>query len=239
MRLRIEQEQQEFDKSGARIQAVRSVHLKLLRDLFDVLSDANVRQEVTGLIERLREPGLKWGVKKTYQHTFEQLRGLFQRSNTLAEEIGNMLTSTFAQLNAELGLSLQVPPKPDLSKYITNLDEIEQSHVQYLSVGHMIKLTQTEFTERLGRALVSRLRSVYEAASNDLELWNKSCASQLDVQLRDRRKNYIRRVEAVTRIQDAAGGLDERMNELHQQIDDLNKQRDQCQFLANRLLRPH
>lgn len=239
MRLRIEQEQQEFDKSGARIQAVRSVHLKLLKNLFDVLSDANVRQEVTGLIERLREPGLKWGVKKTYEQTFDQLRQLFDRSNTLVEEIANMLTNTFAQLNAELGLSLQVPPKPDLSKYIHNLDEIEHSHVQYLSVGHIIKLTQSEFTERLGRALVSRLRSVYETASNDLELWNKSCASQLDVQLRDRRKNYIRRVEAVARIQDAAGGLDERMNELHQQIDDLNKQRNQCHFLAHRLLRSH
>jgi hypothetical protein len=236
MRLRIEQEQQEFDNSGARIQAVRSVHLKLLRNLFDVLSDTNVRQEVTGLIERLREPGLKWGVKKTYQHTFERLRGLFDRSNTLVDEITNMLTNTFAQLNAELGLSLQVPVRPDLSKYITNLDEIERSHVQYLSVGHMIKLTQAEFTERLGRALVSRLRGVYESASNDLELWNKSCASQLDVQLRDRRKNYIRRVEAVTRIQDAAGGLDERMGELHHQIDDLSKQRDQCHILAQRLL---
>ncbi len=37
MRHRIEQEQEEFDRSAAKIQAVRAVHLKLLREVFQQL----------------------------------------------------------------------------------------------------------------------------------------------------------------------------------------------------------
>jgi len=80
-----------------------------------------------------------------------------------------------------------------------------------------LRLAQPEFAERLARALMSRLRTVYEAAVNEVELWNKSAAAQLDAQLRERRRNFTRRIEAVSRIQQAAGGLDDRIRELQSQ----------------------
>src|SRR5439155_6118086 len=46
MRTRIEQEQTEFDGSGAKIYAVRSVHLKLLREVFNLLSTPTLRAEL-------------------------------------------------------------------------------------------------------------------------------------------------------------------------------------------------
>jgi hypothetical protein len=67
------------------------------------------------------------------------------------------------------------------------------------------------------RALATRLRVVYESALSDVELWNKSAAAQLDAQLRERRRNFGRRLEAIERIQDAASGLDERIAEIHEQ----------------------
>ena len=42
MRARIEQEQGDSTCSGARIHAVRSVHLKLLREVFDLLGTATL-----------------------------------------------------------------------------------------------------------------------------------------------------------------------------------------------------
>ena len=54
----------------------------------------------------------------------------------------------------------------------------------------------------------------FETALGELELWNKSLSSQLDAQLRERRKAFGRRIEAIRRIQDAAGGLDARIEEI-------------------------
>jgi hypothetical protein len=133
-----------------------------------------------------------------------------------------MLEGSFKNLNAEYGFSLQAPSGPQLGSYRKDLDLIEKSHLQYLSLGNALRLAQPEFAERLARALMSRLRVVYDTAVNEVELWNKSAAAQLDAQLRERRRNFTRRIEAVSRIQQAASGLDERIRELQSQQSALN-----------------
>ena len=236
MRMRIEQEQHEFEGEGGRIQAIRSVHMKLLRELFKVLGHARFRQEVLKLTDKLREPGLKLGVRKTYEQTFAALAELLTQGRKLGEEISSMLSTAFSQLNTEYGLSLHLPPLPDLERYLRELGDIEQSHIRYLGVGNAFKLAQPEFSERLGRALASRLRVVYESAANDLELWNKTAASQLDTQLRDRRRNYAKRVDAVKRIQDAAGDLDARIAELLGQVTELEQQSEELRRMTEAML---
>ncbi len=214
MRLRIEQEQAEFDASGARIQAVRSVHLRLLKDLFALLGVTHLKGVVTELAKALKQPGIKLGVRRAYAATFEHLREDLVRADRLAVEIQSMLEGSFKSLNAEYGFSLQPPTPPQLTRYRNDLQQIENSHLHYLSLGNALRLAQPEFAERLARALMSRLRMVYEAAVSEIELWNKSAAAQLDAQLRERRRHFSRRIEAVSRIQQAAGGLDGRIHEL-------------------------
>ncbi len=222
MRSRIEQEQTEFDTSGAKIHAVRSVHLKLLREVFNLLGTPTLKGELAELTAALKQPGIKFGVKKAYGQTFSRLRDALQKSQVTSGEIHTMLMSSFKQLNAEFGFSLQAPKAPELIRFENDLDLIERSHLQYLGVSNVLKLTRPDFSERLVRALSTRLRVVYESALGEVELWNKSAASQLDAQLRERRRNFGRRIEAIERIQSAASGLDERIGEINVQEVALN-----------------
>ncbi|HYE38415.1 MAG TPA: dynamin family protein [Ramlibacter sp.] len=214
MRARIEQEQADFDASGAKIHAVRSVHLKLLRDVFTLLGTATLKSEMQELTDALRTPGLKLGVRKAYGKTFDRLREGLRKAEKVSGEIQTMLTGTFRQLNAEYGFSLQAPREPDLARYERDLDLVERSHNQYLGVSNALRLAQPEFADRLVRALATRLRVIYESALGEVELWNKSAAAQLDAQLRERRRNFGRRLEAIERIQQAASGLDDRIAEI-------------------------
>jgi hypothetical protein len=222
MRARIEQEQADFDASGAKIHAVRSVHLKLLRDVFHLLGTATLKTEMTELTDALRAKGLKLGVRKAYSHTFERLREGLRKAEKVSGEIQTMLTGTFRQLNAEYGFSLQAPREPDLARYERDLDLVERSHNQYLGVSNALRLAQPEFADRLVRALATRLRVIYESALGEVELWNKSAAAQLDAQLRERRRNFGRRLEAIERIQQAASGLDDRIREIEAQEEALD-----------------
>jgi hypothetical protein len=214
MRSRIEAEQRDFDVSGAKIHAVRSVHLKLLREVFGLLGTASLKAEMAELTKELRQPGIKLGVRKAYTLTFDRLRQALRKAQVTSNEIQSMLTGTFRQLNAEYGFSLQPPKEPDLARYERDLELIERSHQQYLGVSNALRLAQPEFADRLVRALATRLRAVYEAALGELELWNKAAAAQLDAQLRERRRNFSRRIEAIERIQQAASGLDDRIAEI-------------------------
>lgn len=217
MRSRIIQEQVEFDISGAKIHAVRSVHLKLLREIFHLLSTSTLKAELAELTHALKQPGIKFSIKRAYGQTFSRLREGLGKCQILGDEIQSMLTASFRQLNAEFSFSLQAPKAPELTHFERDLALIEQSHLQYLGVRNVLKLSQPDFSDRLVRALATRLRVVYESALGEVELWSKSAASQLDAQLRERRRNFARRLEAIERIQQAASGLDERITEIHDQ----------------------
>jgi hypothetical protein len=223
MRSRISQEQAEFDLGGAKIHAVRSVHLKLLREVFGILGSTALKKEMSNLTSTLLQKGLKLGVKRAYGETFDRLRANLQKVQALCGDIQAMLAATFRQLNGEHGFSLQAPTEPQMAQYLTDLNMVERSHVQYLGIGNAFKLAQPEFADRLVRALSTRLRGIHETALGDVELWSKSAAAQLDAQLRERRRNFSRRIEAIDRIQQAAGGLEDRIQDVDQQEAALNQ----------------
>ena len=237
MRVRIEQEQTEFDLSGAKIHAVRSVHLKLLRDVFDRLSGSALKTEMAQLNTALHQKGLKFGVKKAYSETFDRLRAVFERVQALCTEIQSMLGATFRQLNGEHGFSLQAPPVPQLASYVQDLAMVERGHLQYLGIANTFRLAQTEFADRLVRALATRLRTIHETALGDVELWSKTAAAQLDAQLRERRRNFARRIEAIDRIQQATGGLGDRIHEIESQETAITELESKLGELTNYLVR--
>ena len=236
MRQRVEQEKLEFDIGNAKIHAVRSVQHKLLGDVFALLGSRALKAEMTALATALQKPGLKLSVKGTYAETFTRLRANLDRARTHSLEIQNMLAATFRQLNAEYGFSLQAPAEPDVARYDQELRQIEASHLRYLGLGHALRLAQPEFAERLVRALTTRLRAVYEAAFAEVELWSKTAAAQLEAQLQERRTSFGRRIEAIDRIQQAAGGLDERVAEIESQEAVLGQLETRLQLLTSYFL---
>ena len=215
MRARVSQEQADFDAAGVKIHAVRSVHLKLLREIFGLLGSVTLKHEMAQLTAALKQKGFKLGIKRSYGETFERLRSNLRQVHVKGLEIHSMLVAMFLQLNTEYGFSLQAPDEPQVEPYLNDLDLIERSHLQYLGIGNAFRLAQPEFADRLVRALSNRLRGVNEAALGDIETWSKSAASQLDSQLRERRKNFVRRLEAIDRIAQASSGLDERVAEIN------------------------
>ena len=237
MRLRIEQEKADFDRSAASVLAVRSVHLKLLREVFQLLGNASIKRELAELNAALREPGLKLGIKKSYADGFERLRGVIRQVQALEGEIHAMLKAAFVQLNTDYGFALQAAEPPAMERFASDLDAVERSHLRYLGVGHMLQLARAGFSEKLVRALLTRVRSIFETALGDIELWNKATTSQLDTQLRERRRAYGRRIDAVERIQDAAGSLDQRIHDLQQEQQALQATAQRLRELGHELRR--
>jgi len=68
------------------------------------------------------------------------------------------------------------------------------------------------FAEQFRRMLLSKLRVVFENAAGELELWSKGASSQVEVQLRERRRAYVRRRDTLQRVQSAASELEQRIS---------------------------
>lgn len=214
MRSRIEAEQKEFEQSTSKILAMRAIHMRMLKELFQLLSSGALKTELAELKDALAQRGLKLGARKVYAQTFERLHAIAAKAQAQAEEIHAMLSSAFKELNAEYGFSLQAPPQLVLPEFTDDLRSIEASYTQYLGLSSAIKLSSAAFSQRLIKALALRMRTVFEAAFNDVDMWSKSLTAPVDAQLRERKRSYTRRLEAVDRIQGAATGLEERISEM-------------------------
>ncbi|GAB4398766.1 MAG: dynamin-like GTPase family protein [Rhodoferax sp.] len=236
MRARVAQEQAEFDAAGSKIHAVRSVHLKLLREIFSLLGASTLQADMRELAQALSGPGVKLGLKPLYANTFARLASHYDAVQAKVAEIHSMLHAMFVQLNTEYGFSLQAPEPPDLSAPRQALAQIERTHVHYLGLSNAWRLMQREFAQRLVRALGTRVRGVNETVLADIEAWSKSAAAQLDVQLRERRHHFVRRIEAIDRIDSAAQGLIERVAEVERRAQALDAVENKLVELTDGLL---
>jgi hypothetical protein len=106
---------------------------------------------------------------------------------------------------------------PTLESQVRELDLIEHSYGRYLGLSQALRLSEPRFMEQFRRMLLSKLRVVFENATGEIELWNKGASAQIESQLRERRRSFKRRREALERIQVASGELETRIAELQAQ----------------------
>jgi len=214
---RVQAEATEFEQCTARLQAMRSVHARMMRNVLHDLSADRLRQEVDVLQQVLGGSWLPLGAKKSFVEMCARLRALIEQAQQRNDEIHSMLVASYAKLNAEFGFSLVADVPLDVRKYTDDLNLIERNYVQYLGLSQAFRLAQPGFQEQFRRMLISRLRVVFETVSNDIELWNKTASAQVDSQLRERRRNFKRRYETLDRIQSASNELDTRVQEVQAQ----------------------
>ncbi|HJV63005.1 MAG TPA: dynamin family protein [Albitalea sp.] len=214
---RVQEETSEFELCTAKLQALRVVHSRMLKDALVGLSSDRLREEVAQMQAEMTASLLNLGAKKSFISLCGRLRELLGSAQLRAAEIRDMLSASFAKLNSDFGFGLALPKGPDLDRYMRELGLIERNYVQYLGLTQALRLSQPKFMEQFRRMLVSKLRVVFENASGELELWSKSASAQVDSQLRERRRGFRRRREALERIQNAAGELEQRITEIEAQ----------------------
>ena len=218
MRMRVAQEQDEFDTSQLRVHALQVVHQKLLFRAKSELSGQSSPKEFTQLLQVLTQPGFRLGARRAYETAFAQASARLERASALAAEITAMLDASFRQLNAEFGFALQVPAAPNLDARTAEIAAVQQMHAHTVGLSHVMRLGQAGYASRLVQALGARVQTVLTDASLDLEAWSRSALAPVNVQLKERRQGFVRRIEAIDRIQQAAAGLGERMEELQSQV---------------------
>lgn len=219
---RVDQETQEFEHCTARLSAMRAVHARMLRDTLLVLSSDRLRDEVATMQQEIGKSFFKLGAKKAFLSLCERLRALLDEAHRRSDEIREMLSASYQQLNTEFGFALALSKPPELERYVRDLELIARNYSQYLGLSQALKLSEPRFLEQFRRMLLSKLRVAFENASSEIELWNKSASAQIDSQLRERRRGFKRRRESLERIETASSELEQRIAELEAQ-----DQRDQ------------
>jgi hypothetical protein len=225
----------EFERCTVRLSALKAVHARQLKQVMQLLSSDRVRDEVAQMRKTSDASWFKLGSRKAFIALCERLRAMMAQATQRVGEIEQMLSGTFKQLNAEYGFALAVAPMPAMDRYERELALIETSYTKYLGAANAWRLSEPGFLDHFMRMLVSKLRVVFENAAGDIEMWSRSTAAQMESQLRDRRKGFKRRREALERIQGAAGELEKKIAEVQAQDERLGQWLARVDVLAQAL----
>ncbi len=238
---RVEAESAEFEGCTTRLSAVRAVQTRLLRNVLSKLSSDALRAEVAAMQSAIgtKTLGLSLGglgARQAFATLCERLRSALDGAASLSDEMRQMLDASFLQLNTEYGFAFTLGAPPSLKRFADELALLDQNYSRYLGLGQAWRMAVPGFAEQFRRMLLSKLRVVFENAAGELELWSKTASSQVDVQLRERRRSFKRRREALERIQAAAGELEARIAEVEAQDEGLGGLQLKLQQLTDALL---
>jgi hypothetical protein len=168
-----------------------------------------VRQAVHQWREAAQAGLLMRGAPRAFGELGRQLDQQLAHAAVGLEELEAMLRANLQPLNADFGFALNLPARPQLADYERELDRVLAAHVQYVGVAQAWRLAQRGFLERFCRLLHARLRVVFEAAAHDVDLWGRAVGTQIEQQLRERRRMLAQRGQAHGRIRAAEGGLEQ------------------------------
>lgn len=235
MLVRVQADTEEFERCASRLTALRSVHLRMLRDALHALSSDRLRESVASLQASLGNSWFNLKARSAFEALCQGLLAQVDRAAHQCAEIDQMLQATFKQLNAEFGFTLALTPPPDLAPFREELQLIEKGYGRYFSVTRSIRMNGPAFNDQFQRMLMSKLRVIFENASAEVESWNQMASQQIDGQFKDRRRGFKRRREALERIQQATGELEHRLAEVEQQDARLMEVIEQAYAQANEL----
>ena len=214
---RLDAEMADFERCSARIAALRAVHQRQLHKAMAALSSDVLRDEVATMRSAMGALPLHLGARKAFRAMCERLRDALTQARAQADEIQQMLGASHQALNAEFGFAFTLPASPQLERFVEELDLIERSYGRYLAPTQAWRLASASFMDQFQRMLVSKLRVVFENMAGEIEVCSKAASAQVDLQLRERRRAFAHRHEALQRIQAAAGELEQRIAEVELQ----------------------
>lgn len=214
---RVEADAAGFEQCTSRLQALRAVHGRMLNEALAELASDRLRNEVARLQSDIDASLLNMGARRAFVDLCVRLRGLLDAARRRDQELRDMMAAQFVRLNADFAFGLVPGAGADWGRFADELDSIERNYAGYLGLSQALRLAQPKFREQFRRMLVSKLRVVFETAGGEVELWSKTASAQLDAQLRDRRRGYRKRRETLQRITEAAGELDQRIDDIERQ----------------------
>jgi hypothetical protein len=219
---RVDAEMADFERCTAKLSALRAVQTRIQKSVMALLSAESLRREVGAMHAAMSGSLFNLGGKAAFETLMQRVRAHLGKAQSQAEEMRDMLEASFRQLNTEFGFAFAVAPMPALSSFAEELERLDHNYSKYLGLGQAFRMAAPGFAEQFRRMLLSKLRVVFENAAGEIELWSKSAQGQVEMQLRERRRGFVRRKEALQRVQVASGELEQRIAEVQAQDDHLS-----------------
>ena len=176
------------------------------------------------------------GIRDAMNNFFKHVSTNINKSGEQVDEIKSMMEAMYKKFSAEHGLVQVSPPPFTTLKYIKEISRLEKTYNDHFNtIITMITNEQFALTTKFFETVASRVVHVYEVANRDAENWLKAIMAPMESQVREHQLQLRRRLESIKRIHKATDTLEDRIVELQQMVDAVNKQLEDVTVLHHHI----
>jgi hypothetical protein len=242
MMTKIEEEKFKFERGLQQFYALRSVFSNQSNQLFSHLGMERIKQAVRQTRVDMEKSKFSTGLQHAMNSFFSEAKQNFVQASEAIAEITLMMTAMYTKFQQEHGLTETTPPVYSTFKYTKEMKRLEQTYNQHFNTLYNL-LTQEQYTltTKFFETMASRVIALYEVANREADSWLKAVMSPMETQVREHQMQLRRRLESVKRIHQATGTLEDRIAELQEIKNNINKQISDLTLIKNEIeqaLRP-
>lgn len=223
MRDRVELEKENFHLGLKQVEALKVVHRKMMDRLLDGVSEAGLQAKVDALEQALLKSGMKLKGRKIFIEWIDQLQMSLGRSDVLSREVQHGLRHMSDRLKDKLGFGFHVGDPVSLIPTQQSVVALRAEFEQAFAMTQWWRMSRKGEMRRWLDALYARLYPLMESAFGRIAAWNEESIGTLPNRFEERNTHFSKRLEVINRIEKAAGGVDERLGELMQELEALSE----------------
>ena len=233
--LRAQAEQREFEEAIRKTLAARSVLWRLAQDATTQLRSDAVHRLAQDTQERMRSARLSHQLQAIARGHFNDLRVRLRQGGSGLVEIERMVSGVQRSFAEQLGWSLPPPMQFSLDAYVAEIDRLEGAYAGHFKPLALFTREQRAFVDWFFETVVRKSSGIVAGAERDADAWVRSLLPPLETQVREQRQQLKNRIQAVERIRDAQGSLDEQIGCLEESLQDVHRQLDALRQHAERI----
>ncbi|MEI7445677.1 MAG: dynamin family protein [Burkholderiales bacterium] len=216
MARRIRGERAEFERSLRKLQALRSVHGRHQQAIQATVGIERLKRHVRGARQQIRESKLSTGLRTGMDGLLAAARADLSRLDGHVQEVSALMTAMYGSFNREHGFTLGQPMPFATQPFVADLVRVEALYERHFGAMSLVTTEKWALARRFFESVAVRVRDVYEKAGRDVESWLRAVLAPIEGQVREHQQQLKRRLDAVQRVMQASGQLDERIAELHE-----------------------
>src|SRR5690606_39077831 len=214
MATRIRREREDFEQGLRHLQGLRSVFARHSRTIFSTIGADALRQHVREAREEMRRSNFSTGLRAGMDSLISAVRADFGETARLAGEVGTLMSAMYKSFASQHGLSLGSPILFSMKRYFAELDRIEELQRRHFGAASLVTTEKWALMRRFFESVASRIKALYEKLNRDIQAWLRAVMAPIEGQIREHQEQLKRRLDAVRRVIDANGSLDERIEVL-------------------------
>jgi hypothetical protein len=222
---KISQDKEAFERGLQQFQALRSVYSQHSVQLFGLIGKDFLKGADIKVRKAMTESRFTKGIRDAMNSYFGSIDRNLDAANKKIDEINRMMEAMYKKLNDEHGLARFSVPPFSLLRYRKEIQRLVEAYENQINtVVTFLTTEQHTLTARFFESVANRVGQVFDLLNKEVEIWLKAVMTPMEGQVREHQKQLRRRLESVKRINEAADTLDERIGEVVQNRDELQRQ---------------